>query len=120
MNQDWKTNCSNNSEVVCRCATSECGYCHLAEMGGNLMRPKLGLLALVLSCLLLTGTAFAGVCPGTTLDNYIGSGYSCGIGDKTFSNFMYSGTSNPPGYGLPAGSIGVTPITTPGNPGFQF
>ena len=84
------------------------------------MHPKLALLALVLSCLFLTGTAFAGVCPGTTFDNYLGSGYSCGIGDKTFSNFVYSGTSNPPGYGLPAGSIAVTPISTPGNPGFQF
>ena len=78
------------------------------------------LLLLALSCGLLTTTAFAGVCPGTTLDNYLGSGYSCGIDDKTFSNFMYTGTSNPPGYGLPAGSIAVTPITTPGNPGFQF
>ena len=69
---------------------------------------------------LFTGAALADNCPVTTLDNYLGSGFSCGIDDKTFSSFMYSGTSNPPGFGLPAGSVAVTPITTPGNPGFQF
>ena len=69
---------------------------------------------------LFTGAALADNCPVTTLDNYLGSGFSCGIDDKTFSNFQYSGTSNPPGFGLPAGSIAVTPITTPGNPGFQY
>src|SRR5271165_4323412 len=69
---------------------------------------------------LFTGAALADNCPVTTLDNYLGSGFSCGIDDKTFSSFMYSATSNPPGFGLPAGSVAVTPITTPGNPGFQF
>ena len=84
------------------------------------MQVKLALLLLLLSCLVCTGIGFAGVCPGTTLDNYLGSGFSCGITDQTYSNFVYSGSSNPPGYGIPAGSIVVTPITTAGNPGFQF
>jgi PEP-CTERM motif len=64
--------------------------------------------------------ALAGPCPATTLDAYLGSGFSCGIDDKTFSNFMYSGTSNPPGFGLPNGSVAVSPITVPRNPGLQF
>ena len=77
---------------------------------------------ILLLCVLL-GTSvivLAGPCSTTTLDNYLASGFSCGIDDKTFSNFMYSGTSNPPGFGLPAGSVAVSPITSPGNPGLQF
>lgn len=77
-------------------------------------------LLLVVVVILLTGVGLADNCPVTTLDNYLGSGFSCGIDDKTFSNFQYSGTSNPGGFGLPAGSVAVTPITTAGNPGLQF
>ena len=51
---------------------------------------------------------------------YLGAGFNCTIGDKTFSNFIYTSTSSPPGYEIQAGSVGVTPITTPGNPGFQW
>ena len=65
-------------------------------------------------------TAFAGVCPTTTLDQYLGSGFSCGIDDKTFSDFGYSSSSNPGGFAIPANGLSVTPITTPGNPGFLF
>ncbi len=65
-------------------------------------------------------SAFAGVCPTTTLDNYLGSGYSCGIDDKTFSTFSYSSSSNPGGFAIPANGVDVTPITTQGNPGFLF
>jgi len=76
---------------------------------------------LVLSVILMSSlVAFAANCPTTTYDNYIVNGFTCGIDDKTFSNFMYTGTSNPPGFQIPAGSIAVTPITTPGNPGFQW
>jgi hypothetical protein len=76
---------------------------------------------LLFGCMILmTGVGFAGICPTTTYDNYLGSGFSCGINDQTYSNFQYSGTSNPPGYGMPAGGIAVTPITASGNPGFQF
>ena len=74
-------------------------------------------LSLVLACSL---GAFAASCPATTYDNYIVSGFSCGIDDKTFSDFNYTGTANPPGFAIPAGSIGVTPITEPGNPGLQW
>lgn len=85
------------------------------------MQSKGSQLLLVFGCMvLMTGVAFAGICPTTTYDNYLGSGFSCGITDQTYSNFQYSGTSNPPGFGLPAGSIAVTPISTAGNPGFQF
>lgn len=76
---------------------------------------------LVIACVvLLSGIGFASACTNTTLDHYIVPGFSCGIDDKTFSNWDYHGTGNPPGFGLPAGSIDVEPITTPGNPGFLF
>ncbi len=76
---------------------------------------------LVTACIvLLSGIGFASACPSTTLDQYLGSGFSCGIDDKTFSNWGYHGTANPPGFGLPPGSIDVEPITTPGRPGFEF
>ena len=65
-------------------------------------------------------TAFADVCPTTTLDQYLGSGYSCGINDKTFQNFSYSSSSNPGGFSIPASGVDVSPINTAGNPGFLF
>ena len=36
---------------------------------------------------------FAGVCPTTSYDQYLGSGFTCGILDKTFFNFSYLDTS---------------------------
>jgi hypothetical protein len=85
------------------------------------MQSKASQLLLLFGCMiLLAGVGFAGVCSPTTYDNYLGSGFSCGINDQTYSNFQYSYSSNPPGFGLPAGSVSVTPITSSGNPGFQF
>jgi len=85
------------------------------------MQRKLVQFLVVVACVvLLGGVVFADNCPTTTLDNYLGAGYSCGIDDKTFSNFQYSYSSNPPGFGIPAGGVAVTPITTPNNPGLQF
>jgi hypothetical protein len=76
---------------------------------------------LVIACVaLLSGVGFASACSDTTFDQYLGAGFNCTIGDKTFSNFAYHGTSNPPGFSIPAGGIDVTPITTPLNPGFQW
>ncbi len=85
------------------------------------MQSRLVQLFAVLACVVLMGgVVFADNCPTTTLDNYLGAGYSCGINDKTFSDFQYSYSSNPPGSGIPAGGVTVTPITTSGNPGLQF
>ncbi len=85
------------------------------------MQSKLMQVLMVVACVFaLSGAVFADSCPAATLDNYLGSGYSCGIDDKTFSNFQYSYSSNPGGFGIPPGGVAVTPITTPGNPGLQF
>jgi hypothetical protein len=56
-------------------------------------------------------------CGTTTLNNWLVSGFSCTVGDKTFSNFAYSqdGFTN-----VPATSVGVFPTTLSGNPGVGF
>lgn len=77
---------------------------------------------LVIVCVaLLSGIGFASACPsGGYMSGYLGAGFNCTIGDLTFSNFIYTATSTPPGFEIQAGSVGVTPITTPGNMGFQW
>ncbi len=77
--------------------------------------------ALLLAVVLATAAlAFAGNCPTTTYDQYLTSGFSCDINDQTYQDFAYTGTSNPPGFQIQAAGIGVTPITTPGDPGLQW
>ena len=76
---------------------------------------------LLLSCVLL-GTSMlslASPCPTapTTYNNYMGSGFSCDIGDKTFSNFSYSASASGGASTIPPSGVVVTPITTPNNPG---
>ena len=85
------------------------------------MQRKLASALLVIAVVtLLSGIGFASACPSGTMANYIGSGFSCTIGDKTFSNWFYQGTANPPNFALPPGSVGVVPQTQLGNPGFRF
>jgi len=76
---------------------------------------------LLLSCVLL-GTSMlslASPCPAapTTYNNYMGSGFSCDIGDKTFFNFSYSASASGGASTIPPSGVVVTPITTPNNPG---
>ena len=85
------------------------------------MQRKLSSALLVMACVvLLSGIGFAGACGSGSYADYITSGFNCTIDDKTFSNFQYTFSSNPPGFGVPPGSVTVTPILTPGDPGFQF
>jgi len=82
------------------------------HLGGISMKKiTLGLLVV-----LATGLyAFGADCIVASYDTYIGT--SCGIDDKTLSEFSYStsGTTQ-----LPASSITVNPINTPFNPGLLF
>lgn len=85
------------------------------------MQRKLASALLVTVCvMLLSGIGFAGACPAGTMADYIGTGFSCTIGDKTFSNWFYTGTANPPNFALPPGSVGVVPQTQLLDPGFRF
>ena len=75
------------------------------------------------ACLMIVAgqvASSATVCPATTFDKYLGKGYSCNIDVDQFSGFSYSGSSNPPGRGVVAAAIKVTPLTTKMRPGFEF
>ena len=62
--------------------------------------------------------AAAAPCVTTTLNNWLVSGFSCTVGNETFSNFSYS----PDGFtNVPASSVGVGPsVLTTAGPGLQF
>jgi hypothetical protein len=73
------------------------------------------------SCLAAPDMAKAAPCGTTTLDNWLGSGFSCTVGSLTFSNFVYSpdgliGT-NPASV---VGVQGVNPDPVTGLPGLLF
>ncbi len=70
---------------------------------------KVALTIFVVLASVLAGFASNGPCSQTTYDTYMAQGFACGIGDKTFSDFTYSYDSNPPGFGLPPGSVEVNP-----------
>jgi hypothetical protein len=54
--------------------------------------------------------AAAAPCGTTTLNNWLVTGFSCEVGNLTFSNFTYS----PDGFvNVPANVVGVHPATTP-------
>ena len=67
--------------------------------------------------------AAAAPCGSTTLDVWLVSGFSCTVGDETFSGFTYqqgafngmNGHSN-----VPASSVGVGPAFTTAGPGVGF
>ena len=78
----------------------------------------------LLTCVLL-GTsmlAVASPCPiiPTTYDNYLVSGLSCTIDDKTFSNFSYSASASGGASTIPPSGVAVVPVTTLNNPGLLF
>lgn len=77
--------------------------------------------ALLLAVVLATAAfGFAQECTNGTMAQYIVTGFQCSINDQTYQDFMYTSSSNPPGFQVPAGSVNVIPITTPGNPGFEW
>ena len=64
-----------------------------------------------------TNVARAAACPvaGTT-GAFTKPGFSCTVGDKLFSNFVYTDT----GGGVPPGGVTVTPATSAGEIGLKF
>jgi hypothetical protein len=78
------------------------------------MKTTAVVLFVVLACGL---SAFATDCIVTSYDQYLGSGFSCGLGDTTAANFSYSTSGSSQ---MPATSITVNPITAQNNPGLLF
>jgi hypothetical protein len=92
---------------------------HTSPFRESIMRSKHAVLGVVSVAALsaLSSTAFAVPCGTTVLSNWLGTGFSCTVGDKTFSNFLY----NPDGFNVPASSVGVTPVGDGTNsPGLLF
>jgi hypothetical protein len=83
-----------------------------------LMKSMMAGVLVSLAAVVPSGSANAVSCGTTTLDKWLVSGFSCTVGDKTFSNFAYS----PGGFitAVPATSVGVFPTTLSGNPGVGF
>jgi hypothetical protein len=83
---------------------------------------SIGFAAALLAMPLMGSPAWSAPCGSTTLDNWLVAGFSCTVGDKTFSNFFYqqdgfnglNGHSN-----VPASSVGVGPAFT-ADPGLTF
>ena len=76
-----------------------------------------------LAAVVASGSANAVPCGSTTLDNWLVSGFSCTVGDKTFSNFTYQadGFNGTNGHSnVPASSVGVGPAFTTAGPGVGF
>src|SRR5579864_9118023 len=65
----------------------------------------------------LGSSAWAGPCASATLAVYDASGFTCTIGDLTFSNFSYVPSG---GVLIPDSSVAVTPESIGGESGFQF
>ena len=70
------------------------------------MSPRYAVLGVTSAAALsaLSSTAVAAPCVTTVLSDWLGTGFSCTVGDKTFSNFTY----NPDGFNVPATVVGVT------------
>ena len=68
----------------------------------------------------LSSVAFAGTCTAGTMESYLGTSCTMGILAFTFSSTAYTGTASGGATPIPASGVGVTPLTTPGDLGFQF
>jgi hypothetical protein len=79
-------------------------------------------LLLALAFVMLASSAFAITmpCAPALMSTYMAPGFSCMINALTFSGFGYSGTALGTGVAVPASSVLVTPIATPGDATLQF
>lgn len=75
----------------------------------------------------LAGVAYAGVasaapCSPTPVpfSSWLGSGFSCTVGDAKFSNFSYSPTASGGAVPVPATGVNVFALSSPGNNGLEF
>jgi hypothetical protein len=73
----------------------------------------------------VSGAAFAGVCVSGPVSGFLTmanggtapNGFSCTVGDKSFSNFAYTSTGNGSGIGVPTSAFNVAPEFTSDGPG---
>jgi hypothetical protein len=87
-----------------------------------MMRSMMAGALVSLATVAVSGSTNALPCGTTTLDNWLVSGFSCTVGDKTFSGFTYGqdGFNGTGGHSnVPPASVGVGPAITL-DPGVSF
>jgi hypothetical protein len=77
-------------------------------------------LAAAAALVLLPKLAMATPCGVSTFDAYLAPGFSCTVGDATFSSFTFMGTSTGGAFPISAGDVLVQPIDDPNNPGLRW
>jgi hypothetical protein len=96
-------------------------------MGGDtmriLMKSTMAGALVSLAAVVASGSANAAACASSTLDVWLAPGFSCTVGDKTFSGFTYQqdGFNGTNGHSnVPPTSVGVGPAFTTAGPGVGF
>src|SRR5262245_58520530 len=83
------------------------------SMEGTMKARRLGIAVALITTSFLGAPDMAAAlpCGTTTLNNWLVSGFSCTVEDKTFSGFTYNSML------VPASSVGVGPASTTAGPG---
>lgn len=66
------------------------------------------------------GTANAAACPMAQMSTYVVEGFTCTIGDKTFSDFTYTPGTAGTGVASTAAQVAVQPLGNPAGPNWGF
>lgn len=85
----------------------------------NIMPIRAALLGLV-AATAVSGVASAGLCVSGPISGYTGAGFSCTVGDKSFSNFTFTSTGGGSGLAVTPAEFNVSPQTTLLGPGLLF
>jgi hypothetical protein len=93
---------------------------NLILRGINVKRYALAMVMVVLLAAGYSQRSDAAACTTTTFDVYLASGFSCDIGDKTFSNFVYTSGATGGATAIPASGVTVVPQSGPPFWGLEF
>src|SRR5689334_22709414 len=86
------------------------------------MVKKRAAISSVLAALAYSGIAYAAPCSTTPVpySTWLGAGFSCTVGNETFSNFSYSPTAGGGATPVPASAVNVFALPSAGNNGLEF
>src|SRR5882672_6402272 len=89
---------------------------------GATMKRLLGPTAFMAASLVWSVGAFAGPCTSATYNTYLVAGFSCTVGDQTYSNFSFHSTATGIATAATANQIIVSPddLAAPGSFGLSF
>lgn len=86
------------------------------------MKKRAAAICSVLAGLTYSAAAYAAPCSTTPVpySTWLGAGFSCTVGDQTFSNFSYSPTAQGGATAVPASAVNVFALPSTGNNGLEF